>query len=483
MQESADEIEQAYSPDAFRDLGHALVDHLADYLGRAQARKLPVLPFTSPELLASSLENDFAAPRATVWNQDVPDWLAAAIHLHHPRYVGHQVTSPLPEAALAELMAALTNNGAAVYEMGPLEVAMERALIGRMARWIGFSEGADGVFTSGGSLGNLTALLAARQAQAGFDAWNDGLAHGEPLGVIVGEQAHYSAQRALQIAGLGRGSIETVPVDSAFRMRADLLEDARRRLLMRGRRPIAVVASAGSTATGAYDPLLPIGEYCERHGLWLHVDGAHGASALLSERLRARLAGIERADSVVWDAHKMLLMPALVTAVLFRNGSRSYEAFAQSASYLFEGDDPRAEWFNLASRTLECTKRWMVLPLYSALCRYGASFFASYVEAQVDRAARFADAITASGDFELLVRPESNIVCFRYLGRSSGALEELNALQRRIRSQLVTSGQFYLVQTSVAGRVYLRTTIINPRTTDADLADLLQALRQAAPVA
>ena len=176
----------------------------------------------------------------------------------------------------------------------------------------------------------------------------------------------------------------------------------------------------------------------------------------------------------------MLLMPALVTAVLFRDGARSYEAFAQTAAYLFEADDPRSEWFNFASRTLECTKRWMALPLYTALTRYGADFFARYIEAQVERAARFADAIEQSGDFELCVRPESNIVCFRYVGDGSRSEDELNPLQRRVRSEILRSGAFYLVQTVLLGKVYLRTTIINPLTNDADLSALLQEIREVA---
>lgn len=480
MHEPDPELMRAFSPEHFRELGHALIDRLASYLSAAEARELPVLPFTGPEQLARSLESEFAVPNPETWEHALPSWLAGAIHLHHPRYVGHQVTSPLPEAALSELVAALSNNGAAVYEMGPLEVAMERALLKRFGRFIGFDEQADGVFTSGGSAGNLTALLAARQAKAGFDAWNEGLTAGPPLGVLVSEQAHYSVQRSLEIAGLGRAAVECVPVDSAYRMQPELLADARRRLATRGRRAIAVVASAGSTATGAYDPLEPIAAYCEREALWLHVDGAHGASALLSPRLRTRLAGIARADSVVWDAHKMLLMPALATAVVFRQGQHSYEAFAQKASYLFEGDDPRSEWFNLASRTLECTKRWLALPLYSAFSRYGTDFFARYIEAQVDRASRFADAIEASSDFELAVRPESNIVCFRYIGDARRSPEQLDSLQKRIRSQLIRGGLYYLVQTSLRGRSYLRTTIINPLTTDADLEQLLAAIRATA---
>ncbi|MFZ5896104.1 MAG: pyridoxal phosphate-dependent decarboxylase family protein [Myxococcota bacterium] len=478
MAELDPELARAFAPSQFRELGHALVDQLADYLETAAARNVPVLPFVPASEMAAALERDFDEPTADVWQRLVPEWLARANHLHHPRYVGHQVTSPLPEAALTELIAALTNNGSAVYEMGPLEVGMERALVRKFARLCGFPSNADGVFTSGGSAGNLTALLAARQAKAGFDVWRDGLAGGEALGVLVSEQAHYSVQRSLQIAGFGTAALETVAVDSRFRLRPELLPNALQRLRARGRRPIALVASAGSTATGAYDPLQPIADFCEREGLWLHVDGAHGASALFSPQLRARLAGIQNADSLVWDAHKMLLMPALATAVLFRDGHSSYEAFAQKASYLFEGDDPRAEWFNFAARTLECTKRWMVLPLYTALTRYGSSFFARYVEAQVARAERFADAIQQSSDFELCVRPESNIVCFRYLADGRYTSEELNEVQRRIRARIIRTGDFYLVQTTLSSRVYLRTTIINPLTSDTDLLDLLDCVRK-----
>src|SRR5262249_25965069 len=154
-----------------------------------------------------------------------------------------------------------------------------------------------------------------------------------------------------------------VPVDDRFRMQPEALAQAKREAEERGRKVIAVVASAGSTATGAFDPLDAIADFCAAHGLWLHVDGAHGARAMLSPTHRARLAGLSRADSIVWDAHKMMMMPALVTAVLFRDGKRSYQAFAQEASYLFEERSLDDEWHNAATRTLECTKLMMGMKL------------------------------------------------------------------------------------------------------------------------
>jgi len=272
--------------------------------------------------------------------------------------------------------------------------------------------------------------------------------------------------------------VTPVPVDDAFRLRPDALEGALAAARRAGRRPIAVVASAGSTATGAFDPLDAVADFAEAHGLWFHVDGAHGASTALSPKFRGQLRGIERADSVVWDAHKMMLMPALVTAVLFRDGARSFDAFSQEASYLFHGEDPRP-WSDVALRTLECTKEMMALKVYACLSLLGTQAFGDYVTQTYDQARRFAQRLEASGDFELAVRPDCNIVCFRHTPRGVPP-EQLDALQARLRERLVQRGDFYLVQTRLPRGVFLRVTLINPLTRDEDLDALLEAVRGAA---
>jgi L-2,4-diaminobutyrate decarboxylase len=236
---------------------------------------------------------------------------------------------------------------------------------------------------------------------------------------------------------------------------------------------IGVVASAASTATGAFDPLEPIADFCAAHDLWLHVDGAHGAAVALSDRYRSLVAGVERADSVVWDAHKMLLQPALVTAVLFRDAARSYATFAQEASYLFARPTDLA-WWNGSARTIECTKRMIAFKLYATLAIYGRDFFARYVERCVDRAAHFARSIAASDDFELAVEPQCNIVCFRH--RPSGAVD-LDAVQEEARRRLLDEGSFYIVQTRLPTGIFLRVTVINPLTTVQVLAALLDRIR------
>jgi L-2,4-diaminobutyrate decarboxylase len=474
-----DAVRAAFDAGLFRDQGHALIDQLADYLGQATAGgALPVLPWVEPSDQLERWPGRFPEHAAGGFAELVTEVLAASHHIHHPRYIGHQVTAPAPLLALTELVGALLNNSMAVYEMGPASTAMERRVIAWMAAQVGFAEGADGVLTSGGSVGNLTALLAARQARAGYDVWARGT-HEQPLAVLVSEQAHYSVRRAAAIMGLGEEGVVPVPTDARFKLRPEALPDAYERARRAGRLPVAVVASAGSTATGALDPLEAVADFCAARGLWLHVDGAHGAALALSPRHRPLLAGIERADSVVWDAHKMMLTPGLVTAVLFREGARSYEPFAQEASYLFGGGRPEDEWFNYAHRTLECTKRMKSLELYTALSVLGTRFFGDYVAGMVDLAAELAALLRAAPDFELALEPECNIVCFRNL-RPGLAGERLDRLQEAVRRALVSEGGFYIVQTRLPAGVFLRATVMNPLTTASDLSALLDAIRRVA---
>jgi L-2,4-diaminobutyrate decarboxylase len=473
------EVRAAFAPGRFREDGRALIDQLAGYLERALgAAPMAVLPWREPAAQLERWATSFPAPTTLV--ALLERVVAESIHLHHPRYVGHQVTPPLPAAALCDLVGSLLNNSMAVYEMGPVGTALERHGVRFLAEALGLPAGAGGVLTSGGSAGNLTALLAARQASAGFDIWNAGGAGGPPLAVLCSTEAHYSVARALRIMGFGAEGAWPVPVDERFRLRPEALPEVRRAAERAGRRVIAVVASAGATATGAFDPLAPIADFCAAEQLWFHVDGAHGASAALAPELRGRLAGIERADSVVWDTHKLMLMPALCTAVLFRDGRRAHQAFAQEASYLFaEHGDAEPPWFDIATRTLECTKLMMGLKLYAALALHGPAFFGAYVTGMFALAARFAERVATAPDFQLAVAPDCNIVCFRHVPVGLAAAE-LDELQARVRRRLIADGGFYLVQTRLPAGVFLRVTLLNPFTTLDDLTALLDAVRAAA---
>ena len=469
MSEVPQAIRDAYDPERFRADGHRLIDALSDQLASWHAREGVVLPWRAPaetrhawdDLEGGELVGDLMAV------------VRGSTALAHPRCMAHQVPPPLPSAVLAEMVAALLNNGMAVYEMGPAATPIELAVIDWMCRQLGMPAGSGGVLTSGGSLGNLTALLAMRQAHAGFDVWREGAHAGPRLAVIVSSDAHYSVARTLRVMGWGDGGAIPAQVDAAHRMTRAGVEAA---LASAGdRRVIGIVAAAGSTATGAFDPLDELADLAAEKGLWLHVDAAHGGGFALSATHRHKLAGIARADSVVFDAHKQLMMPALITAVLFKRGDHAYEAFAQQASYLFAASAPRDTWWDLGQRTLECTKRAMAIELWSALRIHGTAWFGEVIDRQCALTRALADRVASSPDFELALAPEANIVCYRHLGPPD--LGDLDAHNRALRQKVVEDGRFYIVGTQLPRGYFLRSTIMNPLIEERDLDELLEHLR------
>lgn len=463
----------AYDPAAFRELGSRVIDQLAMHLESALAGAGKVLAQRDPEDLLAAFDQGFAsAGKPGEVERLVAEVLRHSNHVHHPRFVGHQVSAPPPVAALLEMVSALLSNGMAIWEMGQIQTVMERRVIEWLSSQAGLPAAASGVLTHGGSLGNLTALLAARQAKAGYDVWTEG--QREPMAVLVSTQAHYCVARSVQVMGWGAAGAAAVPTDARFRLRPEELETALRRCADAGRQVLAVVASSCSTAAGSFDPLHEIAAFCADHDLWMHVDGAHGASLALSERLHAPIDGIERADSIVWDLHKMMGLPALNTAVLFRDGARSYEPFAQEASYLFEDAD-RQEWFQIGQRTLECTKRGLSVTAYILLQSLGTAWFRSNVERLVDVARAFAAALEAAPDFELACAPDANILCFRHL---PGDDRDLSEHQADLRRRLVASGRAYITQARLNGELWLRATIQNPWTAKDDCLQTVGAIRE-----
>lgn len=276
--------------------------------------------------------------------------------------------------------------------------------------------------------------------------------------------------------GLGTDTVIKIACDEDGRMDIAALELAHQSCIKQQLTIIAVVANAGCTATGSIDPLEAIGRYCHAHQLWFHVDGAHGASALFSAKHRQAVSGIELADSVVWDGHKLMYMPAAVSAVLFKNEQHSYAAFSQEASYLFQGNDHADEAFNSSYRTLECTKRMMALKLWAAFSLYGVEGLGNLVDTAFGKAQNLAQKIKSQPDFSLLMWPQTNIVCFRYLQDLND--ERLNQHQADIRKYIVESGAFHITQVNLHGVTWLRTTLMNPFTSEDDLDGLLSEIRK-----
>jgi L-2,4-diaminobutyrate decarboxylase len=465
-------LEAAFDREEFRALGHRIVDLLADRLGEDLAGDGRVRMDTAPDGEYAHWRNIMNSGTGGA-GAFLEEFVGRAIRLHHPGYMGHQVCGPAPLAALAGFVGEWLNNGMAVYEMGPGATVLERWVVEQTSALFGFENGG-GFLTSGGTLAMLTALLGARARKLGAAV----LEHGsKPEWALLGsEQAHYCAGRAAHVMGWGREGYVGVPVDARFRMRVDLLESVYRETLAAGRTPVAVVGSACTTSTGSYDELQAIADFCERYNLWFHVDGAHGGAAAFCPELRERLAGIERADSVILDFHKLLLTPALATAVIFRDAGASWAAFQQKAEYLWEAS-AQEEWFNVGRRSFECTKLSMSLKIAALWKVYGVEIFAENVRRVHAIAERFARMLGGDGRFELAVWPESNIVCFRLKAGVEDGMA-LDDLQRSVRARCIGLGEFYIVQTVLNGRIWLRTALMNPFTRDSDLAALLERVAQ-----
>ena len=470
-------IATMFDTEEFRHSGHAIIDLLADQLQQNTQGHGQVLNWNDPatedhhwqQALPQTPTLDSNGLLEKLKSDILPDSLA----IHHPHNMGHQVATPLPMAALCDLVAALTNQAMAVYETGPSATMIERQVIRWLTNLIGW-EHADGVLTSGGAQANLTALLAARQHSATWNVWKQGVTE-QKLVILASEHTHYSVSRAAGIMGLGTDAVIKIGADSQGGMDVQALVAAHQQCINTHQLVIAVVATAGCTPTGSIDPLADIGAYCNAQQLWLHVDGAHGASALLSEKHRHQLAGIALADSVVWDGHKLLYMPATVSAVLFREAKNSYAAFAQDASYLFQGETEQAEAFNVSYRTLECTKRMMGLKLWAAFSLYGVQGLGALVDEAFSKARLFASKLEAHIDFELLMQPQTNIVCFRHL-QADLSMESLSRHQAALRQKIVQSGAFHLTQVALDGEIWLRTTLMNPFTQEKDLDALISLI-------
>jgi L-2,4-diaminobutyrate decarboxylase len=464
-------LQKAFSPETFRQQGHQLIEMLYSYLSDIEVNSnIKAIPFQTPAESLAFWQADFAAGKSDNPAEFFQKVIDRSTHLHHPHYMGHQVGVVAPLTAVSSMLSALLNNGMAVYEMGLVSNPLEKIVTDLMAKHLGFNEKAGGILTSGGSLANLTALLAARAKKAKQDIWQEG--NGQKLAVLVSEEAHYCIDRAARIMGLGNEGVIKVPANAKFQMRTELLEKYYQEAEEKGFQVIAIIGSACSTSTGSYDNLVEIGQFAKEKNIWFHVDGAHGGAVIFSEKYKYKVNGIAYADSVTIDWHKMLLCPALVTALIFKDNDDSFQTFQQKAQYLW-ANQTSADWFNSGKRTFECTKLMMSVKVYSLLKTYGEEILSENVTYLYDLAASFKEMIEAHPQFELGVVPESNIVCFRLKNKENIEIQE-------IRDGILAKGKFYIVQTKLHEQIYFRVSLMNPLTTIKDLEELLQEIENVA---
>lgn len=465
--------------DAQAEIAGAFLDLAVGHYAATRSGDAPVSTALAPEQIAELFDEPLprhGRPVEEVIERLRRDVLAHSNHLTNPRAMGHQVSAPIPVAVWTEPVVAALNQSIAVQEMSPAGTIIEARVIRWLCDLAGFGPEAGGTFTSGGTEATNTALLAARAA-ALPNAWANGI--GADPGVVVhGEHAHYGVARAVGAMGLGTDNAVAVP-SKDWTMDVGALEATLDRLRGERRRVIAVVATAGSTATGSFDDLETIGRLCHERGLWLHVDGAHGGSALLSQEHRAKLRGLHHAQSLAWDPHKMMLMPLSAGMVLVKDERRLDATFAQRAPYLFDTAEGARSW-DQGPRSFQCSRRMDVLKVWVALQRHGADGIGALYDRLCTTTRALHTAIEGRTDFEALHEPVSNILCFRWIGDGDHDDEHLDALNLAIREALNRSGRGWITTSILGGRRVLRVTVMNPRTTAQHVAQVLDALGELA---
>ncbi|MDN5205109.1 aminotransferase class I/II-fold pyridoxal phosphate-dependent enzyme [Fulvivirgaceae bacterium BMA10] len=406
------------------------------------------------------------------------NYLTYALRLHHPAYLGHQCAATHEAGSLGAFVDAFTNNVMAVYEMGPGAASIEYFMVNWLLEKVGWlpapvkqSERYEkrsfggGVLVNGGSIANLTALIIARSKLVP-EVWEEGSPSN--LSILAPSESHYSIQKAAGFMGIGKNAIYTIDVDQNGAIIPKALQAALDRSKNDGKRPIALIANACSTAVGIYDPLDEIGAFCQENNIWLHVDGAHGASALLSSKHKHLLKGVEKADSLTWDAHKLLRTPSLCAALLVRDHSDLDSGIHQEASYLFHDKEPIG--FDFIQRTIECTKSGLGVKLFFTIAAEGEEKIAAYIDGRYALAKEVYHFVIEQSDLECPVAPESNILCFRVQGSDEK--------QMRIWDKLMTEGSFHLSTTMFMGKRFLRLVFMSPHTTITDIQRLINRIRE-----
>src|ERR687889_506407 len=392
--------------------------------------------------------------------------LDASISPSRPLYLGYIGSTGLEIGVLASALLATYDANLAVTA-GGADLVEEQTL-----RWVSDFVGfpyAEGTFTSGGMTSNLTALLAARErALPGCRV--DGLG-GRRAAVYCSEESHHSVIRSVEVCGLGSNAVRPIPIDGRRRMRPDALEEALSRDVAAGIVPVAVVATAGTTLTGAVDPLDTIADVCERHDVWLHVDGAYGLPGAGAPSAAPLFAGLKRADSATIDAHKWLGVQKSCSVVLMRETGRLRAAFGHEERYmLHEGD-----LANPVDRTLEYSRPFRSLRLWMAFRVHGAAKYRAWIEGALANARLLAESLRDAPEFELLHDPMLSTVCFRHVPPDTPDLEAHNI---RLARAMQRDGRVFLAPASVDGHACLRVCFVNFRTTPDDVAFLIEVVRE-----
>lgn len=465
----------------------ATVERLLTHLQQARARELPVLVDAGPAQIEAAFASHVPLSLADGEAHDdarllaaIDDTLRLSVHTASPRFFNQNFAGPDPAALAGDWIAAALNTTGATFEMAPVFTLMELHLLRRLAQLAGLPVASHerskpppraGLMLAGGSLSNLHALQLARHRVAPH-VRDEGAAAGPRFAVLTSAHAHYSIRKAAQLLGIGTRGVIRVAVDSLGRMLPAALERAIADARALGLTPLAVNASAGTTVVGAFDPLDELAAICRREDLWLHVDGCFGASLLFSPAQRRWLAGIEHADSIAWNLHKMMGMPQQCSALLLRQPEQLRSCFAEQAEYLFQPDKPHAA-LDSGDLGFQCARRIDVLKAWLSWKRHGDAGMAARIDAAVANADYLRERIAAAPNFASAHPGGPCNVLFWWLPRSlrpfalahadAATRARLHALTAAIKLGLRARGQVMLSFSPIdAGPNCFRMLFINP---------------------
>lgn len=392
-----------------------------------------------------------------------------AMRPSHPRFLAFVPGAPTFAAVLGDWLCDSMNLFAAVWKEGAGPAQVELVVLDWLRQIIGYPAEASGTLTSGGSEALLLALVTARDRLAFADRSRAVL--------YASEQRHWSVDRGARIAGFRPDQVRTLAVDEEGRLPMAVLRQAIANDLRAGRLPWLVLANAGTTNTGAVDPLDALADCCAEHGLWLHADAAYGWAAALTEAGRARLHGIGRADSISLDPHKWFAQTYDAGCLLVRRGEALADTFAMQPEYM-QDVQPADDEVSFADRGIALTRRFRALKIWVSVKVLGVAWFRRLVEHGCNLAALAESLLQTAGGFELLSRCQLSVICFRCV--PDGWTGDLDWLNRAVCEEVVRTGRFFLATTRVHGVVAQRFCFVNWRTTAADVEEAVRLLHETA---
>lgn len=407
-------------------------------------------------------------PLREVYTEMLQKVYAGTLLAQHPRSFSCIPSTASLLSWMGDVMTNAYNPHASCEVNAPAADLIEKKLIHWMCGLAGYPEESGGLFVSGGSIANLTALTAARDARLAYDERSNAK-------IYISEQTHASVAKGLHIIGFGKEQIQVIPADESFRMDISALQSAIKKDMANNKKPFAVIASAGTTNTGSIDPLAEIAFLCRRYEMWMHVDGAFGGSVLLSERYRKKLSGIEFSDSLSWDAHKWLLQTYGCSVVLIRNQSCLTHSFASHPEYLKDAQ-ASAESIEFWDLGPELTRPARSLKLWLTLQAMGTGKIGNIIEHGCAMAELVEKIISETPEWEIVSPAQLGIVNFRYKSNGSLSEKELDVINQNISKKITESGFAQVFTTELCGKKVLRMCTINPETTEQDIIDTLKRI-------